>query len=90
MSSGQCGWSGVADVGKVVEDRAVDLAGDVALQAADDLLLRAAFSQSSLHVRACRFVPAEPADHDDVERRVGVAVTAAIEAMSVLSARGRV
>ena len=57
----------------------VDLAGDVELQAADDLGLRQAFVGSALGVGAGAWVVAEAAKNDNVERIVGAAVTAAIE-----------
>jgi hypothetical protein len=60
-----------------------DFAGDVALQAADDLGLRQAFVGSSLDVGGGAWVVAEAAENDNVERVVGATVTAAVEPVSV-------
>jgi hypothetical protein len=58
-----------------------DLAGDVALQAADDLGPRQAFVRAALGAGA--WVVAEAAKNDNIERIVGSTVTAAIEPVSV-------
>jgi hypothetical protein len=58
---------------------AVDLAGDVALQAADDLVLRQAFGGAPLDVGARRRVSAHPGEHDPPQRVVGLAVAARVE-----------
>ena len=58
-----------------------DLAGDVALQAADDLGPRQAFVRAALGEGA--WVVAEAAKNDNIERIVGSTVTAAIEPVSV-------
>src|SRR5260370_36109937 len=58
---------------------AVDLAGDVTLQAADDLLLRQALLTAPLDVGPRRGVGAHPGDHDPPQGMVGLAVAAGIE-----------
>jgi hypothetical protein len=80
-------WSGKWVRGSVLGDQGEqgveDLAGDVALQAADDLGLRQAFVSAALGVSARPCVIAEPDENDDVECIVGATVTAAIEPVSV-------
>ena len=69
---------------------AVDLAGDVAFQAADDLGLGQSFLGSAFGVGAASWVVAEPVEHDDVEGFVGVAVPASVEPVSMdAAAAGR-
>ena len=53
-------------LGEVGAEGAVDLAGGVALEAADDFGLRPTFGEASLHVGAGAFAVAEPADDDHV------------------------
>jgi hypothetical protein len=55
------------------------LAGDVALDAADDLLTGLALSGAPGGVVAGGLVVAQPHDHDAVQRGVGLAVAAAVE-----------
>src|SRR5690606_2753378 len=70
-------------------DELVELAGDVAFEAADDLLLGQAVFGASFHVGAGAGVPAQAADDDPVERFVGLSVAAAVEAVPVgLAGRG--
>jgi hypothetical protein len=76
--------------GEVGDDGLVDLSGDVALQAADDLFAGLALGESLGHVGLGGWMPAESADDDGVERTVGLAVTAAVEPVSLLAARRRV
>src|SRR5258705_13561846 len=60
-------------------DDLVDVAGDVALEAAHDLGFWFAFGEASGHIFLCGFVPAE-ADHGDaVQAGVGLPVAAAVE-----------
>jgi hypothetical protein len=59
--------------------RVEDLAGEVALQAADDLGLRQAFVSAALGLGASAWVVSEAAKNDEVERIVGATVTAAVE-----------
>src|SRR4249920_2048892 len=73
MSSGRGGDG-------LVED-CEHLAGDVALQAANDLLGGLAFGETSCHVVLGRLMPAQPHDHNPVQRRVGLPVTTTVEAM---------
>src|SRR6266511_2313552 len=56
-----------------------DFSGHVALEAADDLLLGLALGGAPGEVVAGGLVPAQPHDHDPVERGVGLAVAAAVE-----------
>src|SRR5258708_32953926 len=59
-------------------DDLVDVAGDVALEAAHDLGFWFAFGEASGHIFLCGFVPAE-ADHGDaVQAGVGLPVAAAV------------
>src|SRR5690242_7416970 len=53
-----------------VEQGGVDLAGDVAFEAADDLFSGHAFFGAACGVGAGAGVPAQPAEHDPVERAV--------------------
>src|SRR5829696_7510841 len=80
-------WSGKWVRGTVLGDQhgqgVEDLAGDVALQAADDLGLRQAFVSAALGLGACGGVLAEAAKNDNVERVVGATVAAAIEPVAV-------
>ena len=57
----------------------VDLAGDVALEHADDLLLRSAFFAAPFHVGAGAGVGAHAGDHDGPQGGVGSPVTAGVE-----------
>src|SRR6266480_7851054 len=60
----------------------VDLAGDVTLEAADDLLLGQAFLAAPVDVGAGRRVRAHPRDHDPPQGVVGLAVAAGVEAVT--------
>ena len=57
----------------------VDLAGDVTLQAPDDLRLRQAFGGAPLGVGAGGRVVAHPGDHDPPQGMVGLPVAAEVE-----------
>ena len=57
----------------------VDLAGDVALEAADDLWLGFAFRGAPLGVGAGGGVGAEAGEHDPPQGVVGLAVAAGVE-----------
>src|SRR6266566_5636174 len=57
----------------------VDLAGDVPLQAADDLLLGQAFPGAPLDAGAGGGAGAHPGDHDPPQGVAGFAVPAAVE-----------
>src|SRR5665647_525741 len=61
---------------------AVDLAGEVALEASTDLAEGAAFSGSALNVGAGGRVHAHAGDDGHVERAVEATVTAAVDAVS--------
>jgi hypothetical protein len=73
------GWGG---------DDLVDLAGDVALGAADGFAPGFAFGDAAGEVVAGAGVPAQPGQSDAVERGVGLAVAAAVQAVTVGLARG--
>ena len=60
----------------------VDLAGDVALEAADDFSLAEAFSGAAFDVVAGGLMVPHPDDGDDVEGAVGGPVAAAAEPVS--------
>jgi hypothetical protein len=70
---GWWGWRGGCRAWKVV----VDLAGDVALRAADDFAFAESFGGAALDVVAGGLVMADADDGNDVERAVGGSVTAA-------------
>src|ERR1700751_939986 len=72
LSSG-CGEGG--RVGFWAWEIGVDFAGDVALQAADDLAFVEAFVGPSFDVGAGGFVVTHADDGDDVERAVGLSVS---------------
>ena len=77
-----CGWSG--EVG-------VDLAGDVALEAADDFAFAQPFGGPPLDVVTGGLMTAQADDGDDVEGTVGGTVAAAAETVpaSGAAAAGR-
>src|ERR671915_37930 len=73
---------------QVGDQSVVDLARDVALEAADDLGLGLALGGAALGVGARSLAVAQAADGDHVQRAVGVAVAAVVEAVAV-GASGR-
>jgi hypothetical protein len=62
----------------------VDLAGDVALAAADDLELGVALGDAAGDVVLGALVDAHAGDHDQVQRRVGVAVAAPMQPVALV------
>ncbi len=76
---------GLAGCSEVVGDGAVDVSGDVALEASDDFFAGSAFGETAGHVGLGGGVPSESADDDDVERCVGLAVAASVEPVSLLT-----
>src|SRR5712691_7396605 len=96
VSSRDPGWSGVAggrdrvagwcwrwlEAGEIGVERVVELAGDVALEAADDLAFGEAFGGAAGGVGAGAGAVAESADGDHVQRLVGAAVAAAVESVA--------
>ena len=58
---------------------AVNFAGDVTLEAADDLFLGQAFLAAPFNVGAGRGVRAHPGDHDPPQGMIGLAVAAGVE-----------
>ena len=84
------GWSDRVSAAVEGDEDVVDLAGDVAFQASDDLGFGESFLGAALGVGAASWVVAEPVEHDDVEGVVGVAVAASVESVSVgAAAAGR-
>src|SRR5207244_7389319 len=77
-----------AEVGEVGAEGVVELAGDVALEAADDLGFGQALGGATVGVGARASAVAEPADGDQVECTVGLAVAAAVEPVSARASRG--
>src|SRR5271168_4665869 len=67
------------EVGEIGPQGVVDLAGDVAFEAADDFALGFPFAGSPGRVVAGARAAAQPADCDEVERAVGLAITAVVE-----------
>ena len=70
-SSGRWGWRG--------QEQGVDLAGDVALEAAQDLAFAEAFGGAALDVASGWLVVPQSGYRDDVEGAVGGAVAASAE-----------
>src|SRR5690348_6556241 len=70
-------------------DEGEDLAGDVALEAADRLAAGFALGEASLQVVLGAGIPAQPGQGDPVERGVGLAVTAAVGPQPLGLAGGR-
>ena len=64
----------------------VDLAGEVAFEAADGFAAGFAFGDAAGEVVAGAGIPAQAGQSDAVERGVGLAVTAAVEPVTVGSA----
>src|SRR5437879_1770417 len=65
-----------------------ELARDVAFRTADDLAFGQAFREATLHVGAGARAPAQPRDHDHVERGIRLAVAATVESAPAGLARG--
>ena len=59
------------------DEHRVELAGDVALEAADDLAFGESFVGPAFYVGAGGFVVSQSHDGDDVEGAVGLSVAAA-------------
>src|SRR5919202_2074851 len=68
--------------------QAVDLASQVALQAANDLRLGEPLGGPSRDVVLGTWVPTHPADGEQIERPIGVAIATAVEPMAGGPARG--
>src|SRR5664279_3154363 len=66
----------------------VDLAGEVALEAAQDLLGGLAFGEPALHVGLGRLVVAQSGDHGPMQGGIGLPVAAAVEPVPGGLARG--
>ena len=61
----------------------LDLAGEVALQHADDLALGATFFYSALHVGLGVGIGGQSGDDDGPERPVGLAITTSVQPVPV-------
>src|SRR6266498_1988464 len=68
--------------GEISAERVVELARDVALEAADDVAFGEPFGGAAGGVGAGAGAVAQPADGDQVQRSVGLAVTATIESVA--------
>jgi hypothetical protein len=77
------------EIAEVSLEGVVDLAGDVSLEAAHDLALGFAFTRATLGVSAGALAVAQAADGDQVQRSVGLAVAARVQAVAGGLARGR-
>ena len=64
------------------------LAGDIAFEAADHIFLAHPIGDATAHVCPGSFVMTQSDDHDSMQRRVGLVVAAAVEAMAVGPPRG--
>src|SRR5450432_1589929 len=69
-------------VGEIRAEGVEDLARDVALEAAHDFALGLAFGGAAFDVGAGSVAVAQPADGDQVERSVGLAIAAVVEAVT--------
>jgi len=72
------------EVGEVGAECVVDLAGDVALEAADDLGLGPAFGGTACGIVAGALAVAQPADSDEMQCPVGLAVATRVEAVTAV------
>src|SRR6266536_114697 len=72
-----------AQGGEVGAEGVVDFAGEVAFEAADDVAFGQSLSDAFLQVGLGAFAVGEADDDDAVQGGVGVAVTAAVEAVFV-------
>src|SRR5680860_1008214 len=88
MSSGRSGVDRPRVLAAGLGEQVVDLAGDEAFEAADDVFLGEALLGASFDVGNGRWVPAHSDDHDPVEGGVGLAVAATIETMPAGSLAG--
>src|SRR6516164_8456521 len=83
-----CRHGRCAEVGKIGAEGVVELAGDVALKAADDFGLGQSFGGATVGVGAGASAVAESADGDQVECAVGLTVAAAVEPVSARASGG--
>src|SRR5215216_3688902 len=88
VDGGAAGGLVAVEIGEVGAQRAVGLTRDVALEAAEDLRLALPFGGPAPRVGACARAVAQAADGDQVQRAVGVAVAAVVEAVASGLARG--
>lgn len=65
-----------------IDEEPIDVAGDVALEAAGDFAWRESFSGAALDVRLGAFVVALAHDHDGMDGAVGLSVASPVEAVS--------
>jgi hypothetical protein len=83
-----CRLSGVFGIGSWSQEW-VDLAGDISLEATDDFAAGPAFGETAFEVGAGGGVPAQPGQHDAIQRGVCLPVAAVVEAHALGLARGR-
>src|SRR5271163_635194 len=81
-------WRLRVGFGEVRAQRVVDLACDVALEAAHDFELALSLCGASSRVCASALAVAQAADGDEVQSAVGLAVAAVVEAVTDSLARG--
>jgi hypothetical protein len=74
--------------GEVCGEGAVQLAGDVAFEATDDVLFGLSLAGAAFGVVTCAFVTTQTREHDGVKGAVGAAVTAAVEPVAAGFAGG--
>src|SRR5215203_5737200 len=74
-------WAYGRGTGDARDQHSVDLPGDVALEAADDLSLALALLCAPRDVLLCTTISAHPSQTDHVQRTVGLAGATAVEAM---------
>lgn len=77
-----------AELGEVGAEGVVELAGDVAVEAADDLGFGQALGGATVGVGAGASAVAQPTDGDQVECTVGLAITAPVEPVSARASGG--
>ena len=77
-------------MGCVEAQQTIDLASNVALQAADDLLLTEPLAGAASDVLTGTRIGGHSDQHDDPQGAISLSITAAVEAMAVLPAGGRV
>src|SRR3954453_16723176 len=86
--SGRRRWRLGGEVGEVGAEGVEELAGDEALEAAEDLGLGFAFGEAALGVGAGACEIAQAAGGDLLHRAVGVAVAAVVAAVAVAAPGG--
>src|SRR5215212_4828926 len=75
-------WAYGRGTGDARDQHSVDLPGDVALEAADDLSLALALRGAPRDVLLCATISAHPSQTDHLQRAVGFPVATAVETMA--------